>query len=152
MFIMLDLIKSRSTVTERRAGETWIRCHLRSYARLLEPIIMGLLEKRILWRPATYTVTTMVEQDEEKYDINNFEYVRPFDWDISDYMFETLMDIVRFGGHGALRSFASYHVLAPSNVSDALLEKLSISAQESVTNDPDIDITYLDALIAISLR
>jgi hypothetical protein len=152
MFIMLDLIKGRSTVAEHRAGETFIRCHLRSYTRLLEPIIMGLLEKRIVWRPATFTVTTKADQDEEMIDIAYFQYARPFDWDISDYMFETLMDIVRFGGLGALRSFANYHVLAPSNVSDAFFEKLSISTLESVTHDTDVDITYLDALIAISLR
>ncbi|KAI9289079.1 Dopey, N-terminal-domain-containing protein [Umbelopsis sp. AD052] len=152
MFIMLDLIKRRSTVAERRAGETFIRCHLRSYTRLLEPIILGLLEKRIVWRPATFTVTTKAEQDEEKYDITYFQYARPFDWDISDYMFETLMDIVKFGGLGALRSFASYHVLAPSQVSDVFLDKLSISTLESVAHDTDVNITYLDALIAISLR
>lgn len=152
MFLMLDLLRDQSTIAERRAGETWIRCHLRNYTRLLDPIILSLLANQIVWRPATFTATTKDNEEIQTYDIPYFQNARPFDYGVSCYMFETLVAVIKFGGMGALRSFANHHIMPPDKVSDALRDKLSMDVLDPAANGSDGNMSYLDALIDISLR
>ncbi|KAM3578985.1 hypothetical protein VKS41_008521 [Umbelopsis sp. WA50703] len=152
MFLMLDLLRDQSTIAERRAGETWIRCHLRNYTRLLDPIILSLLANQIVWRPATFTATTKHNEEIQTYDISYFQNARPFDYAVSCYMFETLVAVVKFGGMGALRSFTNHHIMPPDKVSDVLRDKLSVDVLDPTGNGSDASMSYLDALIDISLR
>ena len=89
--IVLDTLKSEDP-SLRRIGETWMRCSLKSYLRVLDPILHDLLDPSIL-----RTSTTAKVHGKE---LPGFLYERPFDQRYIQHLLETLLSIVRFGGQG----------------------------------------------------
>ncbi|KAH8110602.1 Dopey, N-terminal-domain-containing protein [Phellopilus nigrolimitatus] len=98
MLIVLDTLKSTDPVL-RRVGETWMRCNLKSYPRVLDPILLELIN------PAIYRsegVTTVRGRE-----IRGPMYDRPFDQHRIAYLLDVLLQVVRFGGHNFSRVAAS---------------------------------------------
>lgn len=119
MFLMLDLLKDGTTPLNRRAGETWIRCHLKSYARLMEPFITTLLNQNIIRRAIKKKIPLIYQSaypnqasssNNQEAIIDYFIYMRSFDMDIVDYMFTTLISLIQFGGIGVLEACKNYTV------------------------------------------
>lgn len=152
MFLMLDLLREGTSPVDRRAGETWIRCHLKSYVRLLQPFLLTMLDKKlILRRPdvceVDWSYQTFLkkkkEEDKKVTEIPYFIYIRPFDTDIIDYMFTTLITLITFGGLNVLKSCKNHHVEKDGTIAQA--------AQASLGVD-DKPMTFLDVLVSISIR
>jgi hypothetical protein len=148
MFLMLDLLREGTSPLDRRAGETWIRCHLKSYVRLLEPFMTALLDKHIVRRPAELQVdwkNQTLKKKEDKYtDISYFIYMRAFDTDIIDYMFTTLVTLITFGGLNVLKTCKNHTVDG-----EGVIGKL---AQASLDYNMSRPATFLDLLVSISIR
>ena len=150
MFLMLDLLRDGTSPLDRRAGETWIRCHLKSYVRLLEPFMMDLLDKHILRQPVDYTVDWKNQvfiksktEQEKTTDIPYFVYVKPFDSGVIDYLFTTLNTLITFGGLNVLKSCKSHTLDIESRVT---------KAAEATGIPIDTTTTFLDLLVSVSIR
>ncbi|KAK0500731.1 Dopey, N-terminal-domain-containing protein [Armillaria luteobubalina] len=91
MMIVLDTLKNDDP-SLRRIGETWMRCSLKSYLRVLDPIIFELLDPSIRRVPST----TKVRGKE----LQGFAYGRPFDQRYTQHLLEMLLSVIRFGGQG----------------------------------------------------
>ncbi|KAI8082733.1 Dopey, N-terminal-domain-containing protein [Halteromyces radiatus] len=148
MFLMLDLLRDDTSPVNRRAAETWIRCHLKSYARLLEPFITTLLNRYIIRRstekriPYVYqSVFPPQQQDDIYFTVPYFLYMRSFDMDIVDYMLTTLTTLIQFGGVGVLKACSNY------TIGDAGLMPLLI---ESGLDHPNLN--FLELLVHIAIR
>ncbi|KAI9254739.1 Dopey, N-terminal-domain-containing protein [Helicostylum pulchrum] len=148
MFLMLDLLREGNSPLDRRAGETWIRCHLKSYVRLLEPFMMAMLDKHIMRSTATYKIDwkqqTFLKKQEKVTDIPYFVYLRPFDTGVIEYMFTTLITLITFGGLNVLKTCKS-HVVDP----DGSVSKV---AQAALGLDMTKSISFLDLLVSTSVR
>lgn len=149
MFLMLDLLKEGTSPLDRRAGEMWIRCHLKSYVRLLEPFMVTMLNKHIVRRSAALEVdwknqTLNKKQEDKSTIISYFIYVRPFDTDIIDYMFTTLITLITFGGLNVLKTCKKHTI-----DSEGVIGKL---AQASIDYDTSRPATFLDLLVSLSIR
>ncbi|CAO3632308.1 unnamed protein product [Cunninghamella echinulata] len=152
MFLMLDLLKDGTTPLNRRAGETWIRCHLKSYARLMEPFITTLLNQYIVRRSTKKTIPLVYQSvypsspNNQEVNVDYFLYMRSFDMDIVDYMFTTLISLVQFGGVGVLEACKNYTVGNTGPMPLLIESGLGIS-----TNDhPSLD--FLELLVHIAIR
>lgn len=111
--IVLDTLK-HDDPNLRRVGETWMRCSLKSYLRLLDPILYDFLDPSIRWSQ----VTTPVHHRE----LLGFVYERPFDQRHLNHLLETLLAIIRFGGQGFAKTARSTHVR--KTLHSGLLERL----------------------------
>lgn len=89
--IVLDTLKSDDP-SLRRIGETWMRCSLKSYLRVLDPLLHDLLDPLIRRIP----ITAQIHGKE----LAGFLYERPFDQRYAHHLLEALLSIVRFGGQG----------------------------------------------------
>lgn len=94
MLLVLDSLRD-DDLSARRYGEAWMRCNLKSYLRVLDPLFTTLLDPRIRRRPVTLNIA-----DRE---IFIQEYVAPFDDAIVEHAFENLLSLARFGGQGFTR-------------------------------------------------
>lgn len=150
MFLMLDLLRDGTSPLDRRSGETWIRCHLKSYVRLLEPFMMAMLDKHIMRRSVEYKVdwknqTFLKKKSEEKItEIPYFVYLRSFDTGVIDYMFTTLNTLITFGGLNVLKTCKNHQVDSEGPISKA--------AQASLGHDMTKSMSFLDLLVFISIR
>lgn len=150
MFLMLDLLRDGTSPLDRRSGETWIRCHLKSYVRLLEPFMMAMLDKHIMRRSVEYKVdwknqTFLKKKSEEKItEIPYFVYLRSFDTGVIDYMFTTLNTLITFGGLNVLKTCKNHQVDSEGPISKA--------AQASLGHDMAKSMSFLDLLVFISIR
>ncbi|BGP07694.1 Protein dopey-1 [Rhodotorula toruloides] len=133
MFAMLDSLKS-DDLTTRRAAEAWMRCSLKSYIRILDPLLFVLLDPAIqldsrIDKIADVRVPTLV-------------YTHPFDQARVHHVLDNLLSLARFGGQGFIRiakgSFLK-HTFDP-----ALRERVLGADLETHT--------YLDGLVAVLLR
>ncbi|TRM61588.1 hypothetical protein BD626DRAFT_598473 [Schizophyllum amplum] len=70
MMIVLETLKSEDP-SLRRTGETWMRCSLKSYLRILDPILYDILDPGIRRSPSL----TKIHGKE----LQSFMYERPFD-------------------------------------------------------------------------
>lgn len=91
MMIVLDTLKSDDP-SLRRIGETWMRCSLKSYLRVLDPILHDLLDPLIRRTPHTAKVHGK--------ELPGYLYERSFDQRYVNHILETLLAVVRFGGQG----------------------------------------------------
>ncbi|RIA92963.1 Dopey, N-terminal-domain-containing protein [Glomus cerebriforme] len=101
MFLMLDTLRDENP-TNRRAGETWLRCNKKSYMRILEPIITILCDSSIMRRRAEIIISV------ETFQLYNYE--RPFNQAQVDYIFETLSTICRVGGDSFLKAIRKNNI------------------------------------------
>ncbi|ORZ17804.1 Dopey, N-terminal-domain-containing protein [Absidia repens] len=160
MFLMLDLLRDDNSPVNRRAAETWIRCHLKSYARLLEPFIITLLNRNIIRRPTEKNIPYVYQyivplhpqpgqqqqQQHQHLTISYFLYMRSFDMDIVDYMITTLTTLIQFGGVGVLKACNNYTVGTAGTMPSLIQSGLGIC-----TNDHP-NLTFLELLVHIAIR
>ncbi|CAO3630393.1 unnamed protein product [Cunninghamella blakesleeana] len=155
MFLMLDLLKDGITPLNRRAGETWIRCHLKSYARLMEPFITTLLNQNIIRRPIKKKIPLTYQSaypnqpsssNQPDATVDYFIYMRSFDMDIIDYLFTTLISLVQFGGIGVLEACRNYTVGNTGPMPLLIESGLGISTKDY----PSLD--FLELLVHIAIR
>ncbi|KAI8329724.1 Dopey, N-terminal-domain-containing protein [Chlamydoabsidia padenii] len=153
MFLMLDLLRDDTSPVNRRAAETWIRCHLKSYARLLEPFITTLLNRNIIRRPAekliSYVYQTLYPtqpNQQQHLTVPYFLYMRSFDIDIVDYMLTTLTTLIQFGGVGVLKACNNYTVGIAGPMPSLIESGLGISTQDQ----PNLN--FLELLVHIAIR
>lgn len=149
MFLMLDLLRDGASPLDRRAGDLWIRCHLKSYVRLLEPFLVALLDHHILRRTAELSVEWKDQQLKSKTQqkttqIAYFVYLKAFDTDVIDYMFATLVTLITFGGLNVLKTCKNHTIDHEG--------KMAKMAQAALDYDASKPLTYLDLLVLIAIR
>ncbi|KAI6136235.1 Dopey, N-terminal-domain-containing protein [Pisolithus sp. B1] len=134
MMIVLDTLRHEQP-SIRRAGETWMRCSLRSYARILEPIIYDLIDPTIRRKPCR----TKIKGKE----VQGYIYEQAFDQRYVHHLLEVLLAIAQFGGQGFTKSARSY----PINRSNhkPLAHRLETASIDPTTN-------FLDGLVEILSR
>ncbi|BGP31712.1 hypothetical protein JCM10296v2_003486 [Rhodotorula toruloides] len=133
MFAMLDSLKS-DDLTTRRAAEAWMRCSLKSYIRILDPLLFVLLDPAIqldsrVDRVADVRVPTLV-------------YTQAFDQARVHHVLDNLLSLARFGGQGFIRIAKGSFL---KHTFDAALRERVLGADLETH-------TYLDGLVAVLLR
>ncbi|KAJ7742186.1 Dopey, N-terminal-domain-containing protein [Mycena olivaceomarginata] len=108
MMIVLDTLKNEDPCL-RRIGETWMRCSLKSYLRVLDPILFDLLEPSIL----------------RGRELHGFLYERPFDQRYTHHLLEMLLSIIRFGGQGFAKTARSTSIKRSHHT--ALIQRVETS-------------------------
>ncbi|KAF8131645.1 Dopey, N-terminal-domain-containing protein [Boletus edulis] len=98
LMIVLESLKN-DCPTLRRVGETWMRCSLRSYIRILEPLIYDLLDPKIRRKPAVVKIRGK--------EIRGYIYEQKFDQRYVHHLLEILHSIVQFGGQGFTKTARS---------------------------------------------
>ncbi|KDQ15544.1 hypothetical protein BOTBODRAFT_65254 [Botryobasidium botryosum FD-172 SS1] len=135
MLIVMDTLKSDDPRV-RRTGETWMRCSLKSYLRVLDPVLFDLMD------PATQRSTVVVSHGGR--DIRSFRYERPFDQHRVAYFLDSLLSLVRFGG----QSFSKVARATP--VKRCLCPELITRAETA--NVIHATSSYMDMLLEILIR
>ncbi|EPT03457.1 hypothetical protein FOMPIDRAFT_1058702 [Fomitopsis schrenkii] len=135
MMITLDTLKSNDPAL-RRIGETWMRCSLKSYLRVLDPILFDLLD------PTIRRSAAVVELNGKE--LHGFAYDLPFDQRYVIHLLETLLSVIKFGGQGFSKT-ARVTPIGHSPYADLLrrLQDANASSQES---------SYMDVLLYLLLR
>ncbi|KAF9924707.1 hypothetical protein FBU30_005377 [Linnemannia zychae] len=134
MMLMLDSLSSTNP-SNRRAGETWIRSNLKSYPRLLDPLLLVLFDH-----------TIVRSQSEETFHNEYFPvhyYIRNFNQAQAQYVFTTLLTVFRFGGLGFLRSIRQSTI--PLEMIPAVADVVGVSDSKTTP-------TYLDCFVKSALR
>ncbi|KAI6031355.1 Dopey, N-terminal-domain-containing protein [Pisolithus microcarpus] len=134
MMIVLDTLRHEQP-SIRRAGETWMRCSLRSYARVLEPIIYDLIDPTIRRKPCR----TKIKGRE----VQGYIYEQAFDQRYVHHLLEVLLAIAQFGGQGFAKTARSYPISRSNH--KPLAHRLG-----TVSIDPTAN--FLDALVEILSR
>ncbi|KAG6911306.1 hypothetical protein DXG01_002145 [Tephrocybe rancida] len=135
MMIVLDTLKSDDP-SLRRIGETWMRCSLKSYLRILDPILFDLLDPSMRRIPFTAKVHGR--------ELRIYLYERPFDQRYSNHLLDLLLSIIRFGGQGFAKTARSTPIRRSHHA--GLVQRVEGGAI------PDPDASYLDAMVEIVLR
>ncbi|RUS26035.1 hypothetical protein BC938DRAFT_471306 [Jimgerdemannia flammicorona] len=145
MFLMLDTLRDDENSTNRRAGESWVRCNLRSYVRLLDPILAVLLDRSILRKSTEKTLEA--GETAPSVTIGYYLYLRPFNQAQVDYMFNTLLTVARFGGQGFLKSVRGATVPFGSQIATlaAHMGLLHVSVESS-------SMSYIELFVRIAIR
>ncbi|KAI5481667.1 cellular morphogenesis-related protein [Pseudohyphozyma bogoriensis] len=133
MFMMLDSLKADDLST-RRAGEAWMRCSLKSYLRILDPLLFTLLDPAIKQLPSTVTVAGV--------QLPILVYHSKFDQARVHHVLDDLLSLARFGGQGLIR-------IAKGSF---LKHSLDPSFRERVRHSELETYTYLDGLVAVLVR
>lgn len=135
MMIVLDSLRSNDP-NHRRVGETWMRCCLKSYLRVLDPLLFDLVDPDII---RASSVTTFNGRDTRGY-----TYQRSIDERRIQHLLETLLSVVKFGGQGFSR------VVRTTLLQNSSSSSLSVRSREaSVAHDGSM---YMDVLIEVLLR
>ncbi|GJJ13160.1 hypothetical protein Clacol_007411 [Clathrus columnatus] len=94
LLMVLDMLKNPDPEM-RRLGETWMRCNMKSYLRILEPLLFDLLDPSIIRKPLIIS--------KYGYDISAFQYEKQIDQNRMNHLLETLLSVVKFGSQGLSR-------------------------------------------------
>ncbi|CDO73123.1 hypothetical protein BN946_scf185007.g177 [Trametes cinnabarina] len=116
----------------RRIGETWMRCSLKSYLRVLDPILFDLLDPTIRYTPSRTELKGK--------QLQGFTYERQFDQRYVNYLLETLLSVVKFGGQGFTK------VARSTPVSRTLYSGLLQRLQSVGAMFPEA--TYMDIIVS----
>ncbi|KAG8967964.1 hypothetical protein FRC03_008985 [Tulasnella sp. 419] len=111
LFLILDALRNDNP-TLRRLAETWMRCNLKSYLRVVEPILFDLLDPTAQRIPIT--------NSHQNTTIRAYMYKRPVDLVVARHLVESLQTVARFGGQGfgrALRTTPMEKSLYPGLIS-----------------------------------
>jgi hypothetical protein len=123
MMIVLDTLKSDDP-SLRRVGETWMRCSLKSYLRILDPFLYDLLDPSIRRAPSTVRV--------QGRELRILTYERQFDQRYTNHLLDILLTIIRFGGQGFLKTAGSTSVRRSYHV--GLVQRVEAGMSPSITN------------------
>ncbi|THH33130.1 hypothetical protein EUX98_g1019 [Antrodiella citrinella] len=134
MMIVLDTLKSENP-NLRRVGETWMRCCLKSYLRILDPILFDLQDPQIL------RVRSVEEHNGRS--IHAFRYERPFDQRYISHLLDSLLSIVKFGGQGFSKVAKSAAISRTTH--SGVLERIQGAGNPA-------DSSYMDVIIDMLLR
>ncbi|KAI8459463.1 Dopey, N-terminal-domain-containing protein [Phakopsora pachyrhizi] len=132
MLLVLDSLKS-DDLSLRRCGELWMRCSLKSYLRILDPLFRVLLNPQIRRKPFELQLSDR--------SLQVYYYVHPFNQEIVQYTLESILTLIRFGGQGFTRITKTCFLKHSHD--PALRRMLNAADLESAS--------YLDALIQILL-
>ena len=121
MMLMLDSLSSTNP-SNRRAGETWIRSNLKSYPRLLDPLLLVLFDHNIVRNKSEETFHN------EYFPVHY--YIRNFNQAQVHYVFNTLLTVFRFGGLGFLRSIRQSTI--PLEMVPAVVDIVGVSGTKRV--------------------
>ncbi|KAG2022683.1 hypothetical protein CC2G_000411 [Coprinopsis cinerea AmutBmut pab1-1] len=135
LMCVLETLKSNDP-NLYRVGETWMRCSLKSYLRLLDPILYDLLDPTILRTPHTFKV--------QKRELGGFLYERPFDQRLINHLVETLLSIVGFAGQGFSKAAVSSSI--KRSLHPGLVQRVEAAGIL------DTNRSYMDVLIEILSR
>ncbi|KAG8740013.1 hypothetical protein FRC10_004853 [Ceratobasidium sp. 414] len=135
LLIVLDTLRSED-VHVRRVGETWMRYSLKSYIRVIEPVLFDLLDPAVKRNSATFTFNGR--------DTRGYVYERPMDQRKFIYILETLLSVVRYGGQGFGR------VARTTIVQRTMYPGLMARAEAAQVVHPNA--TFLDVLVDVLLR
>ncbi|KIL71408.1 hypothetical protein M378DRAFT_188883 [Amanita muscaria Koide BX008] len=135
MLVVLESLTS-DDVSLRRVGETWMRCSLKSYLRVLDPILYDLLDPAV----RRIAVSTTIKGKQ----LSGYHYELPFDQRYTNYLLDTLLAIIRFGGQGFVKTARS------SAIKRSFHAGLIQSVESAGFSNPDPN--YLDVLIELLLR
>ncbi|KAG0088885.1 hypothetical protein BGZ92_005611, partial [Podila epicladia] len=133
MMLMLDSLSSTNP-SNRRAGETWIRSNLKSYPRLLDPLLLVLFDQGIVRQKTEETFHN------EYFPVHY--YIRNFNQAQVQYVFNTLLTVFRFGGLGFLRSIRQSTI--PPGMVSAVADVVGVTDSKSPP-------TYLDCFVRSAL-
>ncbi|TCD67610.1 hypothetical protein EIP91_012242 [Steccherinum ochraceum] len=133
MMIVLDTLKSENPKI-RRVGETWMRCCLKSYLRILDPMLYDLHDPHIR--------RTRSAEEYNGRSIQAFRYDRPFDQRYMCHILDSLLSVVKFGGQGFGKIARTTAVSRSSHV--GLLERVQAAGNP-------IDSTYMEVIIQMLL-
>ncbi|KAI0660570.1 Dopey, N-terminal-domain-containing protein [Cubamyces menziesii] len=131
MMTVLETLRSDDPKL-RRIGETWMRCSLKSYLRVLDPILFDLLDPTIRYIPSTTELRGK--------QLQGFSYERPFDQRYVNYLLETLLSVAKFGGQGFSKVARSTPI--SRSIYSGLLQRL-----QSV-NAAFPEATYMDVIVS----
>lgn len=135
LFNVLDTMKSDDPAL-RRLGETWMRCSLKSYMRILDPVLYELMDPTVKRTPTTITL--------EGREVKQFNYEKPFDSSRVVYLLDTLVSTLKFGGQG-LTKVARSTSMKKAGFVDVYKRAFALGILRG-------DDSYMDALISILLR
>ncbi|PCH34091.1 hypothetical protein WOLCODRAFT_61246 [Wolfiporia cocos MD-104 SS10] len=135
MMMVLDTLKSNDP-TLRRVGETWMRCSLKSYLRVLDPILFDLADPSI--RRSSSTMELNGKQ------LEGYMYDRPYDQRYANHLFEALLSVVKFGGQGFSKIARTTTI---SRAADKQLLQRLRNASAAL-----VDATYMDVILDLLLR
>ncbi|THV06503.1 hypothetical protein K435DRAFT_960479 [Dendrothele bispora CBS 962.96] len=135
MMIVLDTLKNDDP-NLRRIGETWMRCSLKSYIRVLDPILFELMDPSIRRIPDTMKVKGR--------ELPGFTYERPLDQRYTNHLLEMLLSIIRFGGQGFAKTAKTSAIKRSHHT--GLVQRVEASGFS------DSDVSYLDILVELLLR
>ncbi|PWZ01195.1 hypothetical protein BCV70DRAFT_199555 [Testicularia cyperi] len=96
---VLDRLRSPD-FEERQRAEAWLRSNMRSYAKVVDPLLHVLLQNR----PEVQSSTLDLQHGLQ---VNRNRFVEPFDQQQVLYALHTLLSLSRFGGHGFCRALAT---------------------------------------------
>ncbi|KAI3621823.1 hypothetical protein WG66_015956 [Moniliophthora roreri] len=135
MMIVLDALKNDDP-SLRRVGETWMRCNLKSYIRVLDPILFDLMD------PSIRRNSTSIKTGGRE--LAGFSYERPLDQRYVYHLLEMLLSIVRFGGQGFVKTARTVSI--KKSYYPALVQRVEASGF------PESESNYLEVLIELLLR
>ncbi|KAI0348103.1 hypothetical protein BDW22DRAFT_1350250 [Trametopsis cervina] len=135
MMIVLDTLRSEDP-NLRRIGETWMRCSLKSYLRVLDPLLHDLCD------PTIHRIQTVSQHSGRQ--VQGFFYVKPFDQRYITHLLGILLSIVKFGGQGFTR------IARTTLISRSLYTGLTERTRD--VGGGVADATYMDILVTVLLR
>ncbi|KAG9047301.1 hypothetical protein FS842_000675 [Serendipita sp. 407] len=135
LFNVLDTMRSDDPAL-RRLGETWMRCSLKSYMRILDPVLYELMDPTVRRTPATVSW--------QGRDTKIYNYDKPFDSSRVVYLLDTLTATLRFGGQG-IAKVARGSPIKKSGHPEVYKRAFAMGILRG-------DDSYMDVLIEILLR
>ncbi|KAI8987465.1 Dopey, N-terminal-domain-containing protein [Mycotypha africana] len=151
IFLILDLLREGASPLERRTGDQWIRRHLKSYVRLLEPFFLSLMDSQLLYQSASLSVDwkhqSLVDQSQQEGKttcLPYYVYKKSFDMDVVDYMFTSLITLISFGGLSVLKAFKNHTISHESRIAKLAQSVFQIDTSGSLSS--------LDLVVLITVR
>ncbi|KAF8665364.1 hypothetical protein AX16_000383 [Volvariella volvacea WC 439] len=135
MMIVLDTLKSEDPHL-RRIGETWMRCSLKAFSRVLDPILFDLLDPTVRRKHAITKIRGR--------ELQIYEYERPFDQRYMNHLLVLLQCVAQFGAQAFAKTIRSVYIRRSHHIGlDQRVDSIGLA---------HADATYLDVLIELLLK
>lgn len=132
LFLILDTLREGASPLDRRLGETWLRYHIKNYARILEPFVLSMLNNNIIRRAAEKRISfehQTASGQETEIVIPFYVYLRPFDMAEVDYMFANLVSLSEYGTTTFLKACKNHRIGNVGAMPHCIEASLGITAQ-----------------------